>query len=207
MVRKFRAFCLRESVRDCAGLCASCIWKWASARYAPLSCAPLPFSLTDHQSTLSNLRSCCFFHILTFCSLLYVLFFFERLFSLRGDWVALSIATVIFSAAASRATVRPMCLASEWKREQESVSAHVMVCACSLNAKKNIGNPTHTRTEFYTSALTHRNVCTYIYTLLSLKIKFLLKYVKNSILKCALFYTTSVEHYFALHINVDALQL
>lgn len=58
-------------------LCASCNWKWASARYAPpLSCAPLPFSLTDHQSTLSNLRSCCFFHILAFCSLLYVLFIF-----------------------------------------------------------------------------------------------------------------------------------
>lgn len=72
VVRKFRAFCLRESVRDCR-LCASCNWKWASARYAPLA-APLHISLTD-QSTLSNLRSCCFFHILAFCSLLYVLFF------------------------------------------------------------------------------------------------------------------------------------
>lgn len=60
--------------------------------------------------------------------------------------------------------------------------AHVLVCACSLNAKKYWQPHTHTYTKFYTSTHTH----THVYTLLSLKIKFILKYVENSILEWAL---------------------
>lgn len=54
--------------------------------------------------------------------------------------------------------------------------------AHARSTQKNIGNPTHTYTTFYTSTHTH----THVYTLLSLKIKFILKYVENSILEQAL---------------------
>lgn len=82
-------------------------------------------------------------------------------------------------------SVQPMCLVGKWDEEGERERAkwerlsHMCWYAHARSTQKNIGNPTHTYTTFYTSTHTH----THVYTLLSLKIKFILKYVENSILE------------------------
>lgn len=178
MVRKFRAFCLRESVRDCRRLCASCNWKWASARYASGSPPPPHFPLLTNRLCQICAAVVFFSHSGVLFASLRTFFFISKVCS---HCAALSRLRQLFS-------VQPMCLVGKWDEEGERERAkwerlsHMCWYAHARSTQKNIGNPTHTYTTFYTSTHTH----THVYTLLSLKIKFILKYVENSILEWAL---------------------
>lgn len=134
VVRKFRAFCLRESVHDCR-----------LRVYAPRAIgnghqpdmhSPGPHYPNDFVESAQLLFfSSSFSHILAF----FVLFtYFFQTFVLT---VPLSL-SLNCDSYFQCSTTHVFC----W---YESKRAHVSVCACSFRAKKNIGNPKHTHTNTF----------------------------------------------------------